>query len=209
MTTIICPKCGTENPPNATNCKNCRINLKFALEHPEEFERAKEEATHHERALPEIPLNTFPETAKAKSNRSNVAIVALLLTLPFAGCGIWLTTSSEGDTTLVFSGLGGLAFGLVTLIVGLHGLLSKPLLTIGDDVITVSGYILPNSNWSLPWHGISNAKLTGTAPTQVLWLESTGQPARVIENFRYERFDEMLKMVDERLRQLGHHVEVS
>lgn len=38
MTTIICPKCGTENPADAMNCKNCRINLKFALEHLGEME---------------------------------------------------------------------------------------------------------------------------------------------------------------------------
>jgi hypothetical protein len=38
MTTVICPKCGTENLADAMNCKECRINLKFALEHSEEIE---------------------------------------------------------------------------------------------------------------------------------------------------------------------------
>lgn len=33
MATISCPKCGTENPDSAINCKQCRINLQFALEH--------------------------------------------------------------------------------------------------------------------------------------------------------------------------------
>jgi len=28
---IRCPKCGRENPDNAANCSNCRINLQFAL----------------------------------------------------------------------------------------------------------------------------------------------------------------------------------
>lgn len=41
MITITCPKCGTENSGDATNCKQCRINLKFALEHPEEIERIR------------------------------------------------------------------------------------------------------------------------------------------------------------------------
>ena len=31
MATVICPKCGTENSGNAMNCKQCRINLEFAL----------------------------------------------------------------------------------------------------------------------------------------------------------------------------------
>ncbi len=35
MDTITCPKCGTINPASATNCKKCRINLKFAVENLE------------------------------------------------------------------------------------------------------------------------------------------------------------------------------
>jgi hypothetical protein len=45
MDTVICPKCGMENPANAMNCRNCRINLRFALEHPDQIERAKHAAT--------------------------------------------------------------------------------------------------------------------------------------------------------------------
>jgi hypothetical protein len=44
METIICPKCGTGNPANAMNCRHCRVNLKFALEHADEVERSKQEA---------------------------------------------------------------------------------------------------------------------------------------------------------------------
>lgn len=42
MAAITCPKCGTENPSDAMNCRQCRINLQFALEHPEETERVRE-----------------------------------------------------------------------------------------------------------------------------------------------------------------------
>jgi hypothetical protein len=45
MDTIACPKCGTENPPSAMNCSHCRINLRFALDHPEEIQAAKLDAT--------------------------------------------------------------------------------------------------------------------------------------------------------------------
>lgn len=154
-------------------------------------------------------MYTFVETQKARSNRMKVAIIAIVLTLPFAVCGIWLTTSSEGDTSLVFSGLGGLALAVVTLTAGLHGLLSKPLLTINDDGLRVTGYIFPSSNWSVSWQGINHAKIGGAAPMQVIWLESTGQPTRIVENSRYERFDEVVKIVDEKLSQLGIHIEAN
>lgn len=42
MATITCPKCGTENPADAMNCKNCKVNLKYALEHSGEMEFARE-----------------------------------------------------------------------------------------------------------------------------------------------------------------------
>src|SRR3990170_2758767 len=42
MSTITCPRCGTENPANAMNCKQCRINLKFALENPGAIEHYKQ-----------------------------------------------------------------------------------------------------------------------------------------------------------------------
>ena len=48
MDAIICPKCGTENPASAMNCKHCRINLRFAVDHPEQIESTKLEATQRE-----------------------------------------------------------------------------------------------------------------------------------------------------------------
>ncbi len=40
---LICPRCGSENPADAMNCAKCRINLQFALEHPAEIQRMKQE----------------------------------------------------------------------------------------------------------------------------------------------------------------------
>jgi len=37
MEIITCPKCGNGNSLSATNCRNCKINLQFAREHPELF----------------------------------------------------------------------------------------------------------------------------------------------------------------------------
>ena len=35
MDTIVCLRCGTENPDDVVNCKECRINLKWASENLE------------------------------------------------------------------------------------------------------------------------------------------------------------------------------
>jgi hypothetical protein len=48
MDIIICPKCGNETPANAMNCKHCRINLRFAVEHPEQFASTKLDASQQE-----------------------------------------------------------------------------------------------------------------------------------------------------------------
>ena len=38
---VICPKCGHQNKDTARNCVNCRINLEWALENVELFEKAQ------------------------------------------------------------------------------------------------------------------------------------------------------------------------
>ena len=38
----FCPKCGTENLDDAVNCKKCRINLEWAIEHIEEDNAIKQ-----------------------------------------------------------------------------------------------------------------------------------------------------------------------
>jgi ribosomal protein L40E len=45
--TITCPKCGMVNPANAMNCKRCRINLIFALDHPEALQGRTSKETGH------------------------------------------------------------------------------------------------------------------------------------------------------------------
>jgi hypothetical protein len=53
MTSIICPKCGTENVAGEINCRKCGINLKAAQEHPEQFEGPKQQTTQGEPASSE------------------------------------------------------------------------------------------------------------------------------------------------------------
>jgi hypothetical protein len=58
MTTIICPKCGTENVVGVMNCRKCGINLNDAQDHPEQCGGLRQQATQGEQASPEKPKKT-------------------------------------------------------------------------------------------------------------------------------------------------------
>lgn len=78
MDTIICPKCGTENPANTMNCRNCRINLQFALEHPDQFGGAKREATQREET-PSQQAVSQQLTPEQKKQAQTVALIAFII----------------------------------------------------------------------------------------------------------------------------------
>lgn len=96
MDTIVCPKCGTENPANTMNCKQCRINLQFAVEHPDQIESAKSEVTQQEE-------DSTQQTVSIGANRAIVFALLLLLV-----CGILWCFSSMLLSPPVF---GPCAFG--------------------------------------------------------------------------------------------------
>jgi len=82
MDTIVCPKCGTENPANTMNCKHCRINLQFAIEHSGQIESAKFEAAQREKD------STQQAVSKGTPHTTALALVLLFV------CGILWCFSS-------------------------------------------------------------------------------------------------------------------
>jgi hypothetical protein len=82
MNTIVCPKCGTENDAKVMNCIQCRINLQFAIEHPDQIESAKFEVTQQDK----------DSTQQTVSKGANTAIVFALLLLLVCGI-IWCFSS--------------------------------------------------------------------------------------------------------------------
>jgi hypothetical protein len=79
MDTIVCPKCGTENPANAMNCRYCGINLQFAIEHPDQIESAE----------PEVTQGEEDSTQKAVS-RGATSILVFALFLLLVCCVVWV-----------------------------------------------------------------------------------------------------------------------
>ncbi len=51
MTRLSCPRCGAENSADALNCARCRVNLRFALDHPQDVERLR----RRDQGLPDEP----------------------------------------------------------------------------------------------------------------------------------------------------------
>ena len=93
MDPVVCPKCGTENPANAMNCRNCRINLRFALEHPDEIERTKwEEIQREGTARPGEPRRRKPAGCVIAGS-----VLASILLLAACAIASFLTTMLTWD----------------------------------------------------------------------------------------------------------------
>lgn len=96
MPTVTCPKCGTENAADATICRTCRINLKFALEHPEEIEPLKQREHREQRALTVLPPK-FRWLAIAFSILLFAGSILLL-----RAAGIWIADSLSWNVADAF-----------------------------------------------------------------------------------------------------------
>lgn len=82
MDTTICPKCGTENPTSAMNCRQCGVNLQFAAEHPEQLGDTKLEARP-----PEAESRRQPLTRGQKVRDLLIGFVGWLVVSSFLASG--------------------------------------------------------------------------------------------------------------------------
>jgi len=104
INTIICPRCGTENLASTMNCRQCRINLQFALENPQEVERIKQAEQEWPAApplqadLPELILQP-PSSPRARRIRWIVtAVVGLVLASAICGTFVYDTLPQRVDS---------------------------------------------------------------------------------------------------------------
>lgn len=85
MDTIICPKCGTANLPTAMNCRNCRIDLQFALEHPDQLPGATGMPGQNEAALQPLSQDKDWAAKELKPIHTTLKWVARGLSILFSG----------------------------------------------------------------------------------------------------------------------------
>lgn len=94
LDSIICPKCGAENPAGVGNCKNCRINLRFALEHPEQIGGANPER---------ISQAASPEGARSSLTIVGVVVMSILsLVIGLFGIAV-LIGVGEGTNNAIYA----------------------------------------------------------------------------------------------------------
>ena len=83
-----CPKCGHENPDNATNCDECHINLQYAIANVEQFESEKRD--EQQRAmLAEKVKNLLVTTTPTFENNTISSYLGVVSSVVVLGTGIF------------------------------------------------------------------------------------------------------------------------
>jgi ribosomal protein L40E len=72
--TVRCPKCGTVNLKEATNCRGCGINLQWAAEHPEEEWRRQAAPVPSAPAFDEYVENEIKKHARGALTNAIISI---------------------------------------------------------------------------------------------------------------------------------------
>lgn len=145
------------------------------------------------------------ETPIALSKRKKAGWIFTLLgaLVLFFSCS--LTNDRYFGSTFILMGVGSGGF---MLIMGLHGLISNPELSVNEYRIEVRGWMLPASNFDIEWSGITKASLNANVPNArslFLW-DKAGKP-RLIEEQRFDGFDSILEFVKEKLKERNIELE--
>lgn len=84
--TRTCPRCETENPAEAMNCISCGINLKFALENPDEIKRLKQKDGLRELSGSAATLSDVGSESRSIDKTILLPVLLLLGSFVFAFC---------------------------------------------------------------------------------------------------------------------------
>jgi hypothetical protein len=147
------------------------------------------------------------ETSKALGQRNKIgwvfAVIGALALL------FELTTTNDPVFGITFR-LMGIGVGGLMLVWGLHGILSKPVLTTEAQGIRVAGWFLPQSNYQLPWDQVQKARLmTGVEGADTLWLWDTAGRLRLVEERRFDGFKAILDLVKTKLGERKIELEIT
>lgn len=148
---------------------------------------------------------TYHETPSALSKRKKAGWIFTILgaLVLFFGCST--TNDPYFGSTFKLMGIGTGGFMLV---MGLHGLISNPELSVNEYRIEVKGWMLPMSNYDLEWSNIAKAQLNSTIPNaRMLFLWDKTGKLRQIEEQRFDGFNSTMEFVVKKLQEKGMEVE--
>ncbi len=105
---MICPKCGSGNPADASNCVSCNVSLAYAREHPEVWQKDDAETRaqiEYEKACAELMQNMIVTTTVVLQGLQVVAYLGVVSSAVVLGTGLW--TEFSGDVADLFGSRSG------------------------------------------------------------------------------------------------------
>ncbi len=140
----------------------------------------------------------YAEKATAKGKRIKTAWITL-------GVGVVLLTAgffAEGMYILMGVGLGGIG-----VMGAIHGLVSKPVVTLGEDRAQITGWLIPSGNLDIQWDDVASARITtDAAGNKVFWLTDKLGKLKGIESTRFEGYEEIDAFCQKKLAEKGIEV---
>lgn len=148
---------------------------------------------------------TFRETPNALGKRKRAGWIFTVLGAFFLILSLTMTKDRYFGSTFILMGIGSGGF---MLIMGLHGLISNPQMSINEYRVEVTGWMIPQSNFDLEWGNITKASLSANAPdARVLFLWDKTGKLRLIEEQRFDGFNSTLEFVRKKLAEKEMEVE--
>ena len=143
----------------------------------------------------------YQETTQSKKKRIRTGWIILPIGLALLWVGITLTDDPYFGSTYRLAGIG---LGGLIVLGAIHGLFSKPVLTLDESGIRIRGYLIPTSNMDLKWAEISSSRVTKSAANRrFLWLTKSDGKFKLIEETRYEDFQGIVDFTQKKLAERG------
>ena len=153
-------------------------------------------------------MNIFHQASKAHAIEKLGGVVYLVLSVLFMFTTITFALPNNHESAFIF----GLITSLLFLVWGIRSLRSNRLLKISDTVISMEGDFFSTYDWMLPWKSLIHVQLVtlviGNKREKILYLYSIGTIRPLyIRQTQFDEFQEIVKLVEERMAIAGYSVE--
>lgn len=152
-------------------------------------------------------MTIFHESGEARTRRVRIGLVSLILAVILGVSGLILAARGE-SVFLTTLGLLGPVLAVLTLFLGVVGLLNRPSLFLNDEGVKVTGFVSPGANWTTAWNVIGSVRRVADLPDQqaFLFYDQAGKLIGLVDE-RFAEFDLAAQAITQRLAQQGINIE--